>query len=222
MADPILSARALRKVVRDGDRDAAILDDVTLAVEPGERVALVGPSGSGKSTLLHILGALDPDFEGEVEIAGRSVGGLSDAELAAVRNQTLGFVFQAYNLLGHLSVLDNVLLPARFGEREPDVPRAHEVLALVRLRDKSHRRPDTLSGGERQRVAIARALYNQPRLVLCDEPTGNLDVETGLDVLAVFERLTGEGISLLVATHDPAIAETATRVLNLKQGRLQS
>ena len=222
MADPILTARGVRKVVRDGDRDAAILDDVTLSVAAGERVALVGPSGSGKSTLLHILGALDPEFAGEVEIAGHPLRGLTDAELANLRNETLGFVFQAYNLLGHLSVLDNVMLPARFSRRDPDEVRAHEVLELVRLRDKTHRRPDTLSGGERQRIAIARALYNKPRLVLCDEPTGNLDAETGLDVLAIFERLKGEGISLLVATHDPAIADTATRVLNLRQGKLQS
>ncbi len=220
MPNPILTARGVTKRVRDGERQIAILEGVDLTIHAGERVALVGPSGSGKSTLLHILGALDPNFEGEVTIAGRSLGGLRDAERARLRNDVLGFVFQAYNLLGHLSVLDNVLLPARFCDRPVDGARAREVLSQVGLIDQSHRRPDTLSGGERQRVAIARALFHQPQLVLCDEPTGNLDRETGRGILDLFEQLEAAGTTLFIASHDPDVADTAQRVVRVERGRL--
>ena len=221
MTEPILAARDVTRRVRDGDRDIAILERVSLEVKSGERVALLGPSGSGKSTLLHILGALDPDYEGEVRIAGAVISGLGDWALAALRNRTLGFVFQAYNLIGHLDVLENVLLPARFGVAPVDPERAAAVLATVGLKDKLHREPQTLSGGERQRVAIARALYCRPRLVLCDEPTGNLDAETTRDILSLFDRLASDGVALFVATHDEAIAASADRTLKVRGGRLE-
>jgi putative ABC transport system ATP-binding protein len=218
---PILAARGVTRVVRDGDRRVSIVEDVSLEVGAGERVALLGPSGSGKSTLLHILGALDPDYDGSVSVAGQRLEGMSDSELARFRNERLGFVFQAYNLLGHLDALENVLLPARFSPATPDRARAESILGGVGLGDKLHRRPHTLSGGERQRVAIARALYHRPSLVLCDEPTGNLDAETGAGILELFDRLTAEGAALLIATHDEMIATSADRVLRLRGGRLQ-
>jgi putative ABC transport system ATP-binding protein len=216
----LLAARHLRKRVRDGKDDLLLLTDISIDIAAGERVALLGPSGSGKSTLLNILGALDPDFEGEVRIAGASLAEMRDAELAAFRNRTLGFAFQAYNLLGHLTVLENVLLPGRFSAERIEAQRAIDVLERVGLHDKAHRRPTTLSGGERQRVAIARALYNRPKLVLCDEPTGNLDHNTGHEVLRLFEQLTRDGVALLIATHDEAIATSAHRVLRLAAGVL--
>ena len=217
---PLVSARGVTKVVADGGRPFTILAGVNLEVATGERVALLGPSGSGKSTLLNIVGGLDPDYTGEVTVAGTRLGGLDDAALSSFRNRTLGFVFQAYNLLGNLPAIENVLLPARFGGDSPDPARAREVLERVGLGDKVHRLPTTLSGGERQRVAIARALYFKPRLVLCDEPTGNLDRETGAEVLRFFDELTQEGVTLLIATHDEAIAAAAHRVLTLKKGVL--
>ena len=153
-------------------------------------------------------------------IAETSLRGMGDAALSTFRNRTLGFVFQAYNLLGHLSTLENVLLPARFGDVTPGHERALAVLARVGLGDKARRLPATLSGGERQRVAIARALYLQPRLVLCDEPTGNLDRQTGAEILRLFGELTQEGVTLVIATHDEAIAGAANRVLTLERGVL--
>jgi putative ABC transport system ATP-binding protein len=222
MTTPVVTARGVGKRVRDGQARVAILSALDLTLAPGERVALVGPSGSGKSTLLHILGALDPQFDGEVELSGTKLRGLSEGARARLRNQTIGFVFQAYNLLPHLTVLANVLLPSRFGGPRPDLARAREVLGHVGMGDKLGRRPTTLSGGERQRVAIARALYHRPKLVLADEPTGNLDQATGAEILALFNRLQQDGIALLCATHDPAIAASAERVLTLAQGRLVS
>ncbi|HET6346958.1 MAG TPA: ABC transporter ATP-binding protein, partial [Myxococcota bacterium] len=174
MREPLLVARGVTKRVRDGERLSAIVEDVSLTVEAGERVALVGPSGSGKSTLLQILGALDPDFDGDLEVLGAPLASHSDAALARFRNRTFGFIFQAYNLLGHLSALENVVLPARFSGQAPELARGRALLEEVGLADKAHRRPGALSGGERQRVAIARALYQRPKVVLCDEPTGNL------------------------------------------------
>ena len=219
-AQPVLRAHGVRKRVRDGDVLTTILDGIDLEITAGERLALVGASGSGKSTLLHILGALDPDYEGRVELAGKRLDAMTDDERAAIRNRKLGFVFQSYNLLGHLSALENVSLPARFGKGLPNVQRAREVLEHVGLAAKASQEPHTLSGGERQRVAIARALYNHPELVLCDEPTGNLDRKTAEGILELFASLTEQGVALLIATHDTDIAEAATRVVTLREGAL--
>lgn len=218
---PLLAATGVSKTVRDGDRRIAVLSDVALELQAGERVALLGPSGSGKSTLLHILGGLDPAYQGSVRLDGDALDALDDRTLALVRNRKLGFVFQSYNLLGHMSAIENVVLPARFSAERPDRQRGQEVLDVVGLGDKAHRRPGSLSGGERQRVAIARALYSRPRIVLCDEPTGNLDVRTAAEILALFERLTADGVTLLVATHDARIADGAHRTLELDGGRLR-
>ncbi len=216
----VLRAQGVSKRVRDGGRDVVLLRDIDLSLAKGERVALLGPSGSGKSSLLNVLGALDADFDGEVEVVGKRLRGMGDRELSALRNRSMGFIFQAYNLLGHLSALDNVLLPARFADEAPDRGRAQGALARVGLADYSHRLPAALSGGERQRVAIARALYHRPQLLLCDEPTGNLDRDTGAEVLRIFEEVSAEGVALLIATHDDAIAQGAHRVLRLCQGVL--
>lgn len=215
----VVEARDLYKTVADGPRQLTLLDGVDLTVAAGEQVALWGPSGSGKSTLLQVLGALDPDFRGSVRVCDRDLARLSDAERAWLRNTHLGFVFQAYNLIGHLSALDNVLLPARFSRATPQPRWGRELLGRVGLGDKEHRQPANLSGGERQRVAIARALYHRPRLLLCDEPTGNLDAQTGAEVLALFQELAADGVALLLATHDVAIAERANRRLELSAGR---
>lgn len=221
MSAALVVAHKVSKTVRDGERDVALLSDVSVQIQAGERVALVGPSGSGKSSLLNILGALDPDYQGDVTIAGESLRGLSDSSLSRFRNRTMGFVFQSYNLLGHLSVLENVLLPARFGSETPNKERAQQVLERVGLVDKLARMPSTLSGGERQRVAIARALYHTPKLLLCDEPTGNLDRTTGKEVLKLFEELSQDGVTLLIATHDEEVARSSHRSLTLVQGILQ-
>lgn len=220
MTRVLASATNVTKRVRDGDKQITIVDQVNVTISIGESVALLGPSGSGKSSLLHILGGLDPTYEGSVTLLGQELKSLNDAELSHFRNKTLGFVFQNYNLLGHLSALDNVLLPARFARELADEDRAMDLLAAVGLPDKSKRLPYALSGGERQRVAIARALYHRPRMILCDEPTGNLDAETGAAVIALFATLVQDGITLLLATHDTAIASWADRTLTMRSGKM--
>ncbi|MBN1961842.1 MAG: ABC transporter ATP-binding protein [Deltaproteobacteria bacterium] len=217
---PLVKATSVSKIVRDANKDIAILKKINLEINIGECVALLGPSGSGKSTLLNILGALDNDFSGEVTIANANLHALSDSGLSTLRNKILGFIFQAYNLLGHLSALDNVLLPARFGNETLNYQRAHEVLSHVGLGEKTHRLPRTLSGGECQRVAIARALYLKPKLLLCDEPTGNLDGETAAIILQLFSELSNQGVALLIATHDNEIAAMANRQIHLHKGNL--
>jgi putative ABC transport system ATP-binding protein len=216
----LLVASHLVKEVRDGDRSIRILDDVSLTLNAGERVALVGPSGSGKSTLLHVLGALDDAYQGDVSLDGVSLHGLSDRARAGLRCREIGFVFQAYNLVSRSTVLENVALPSRFGKTPVDEGAVRDVLADVGLARKSHRLPHQLSGGERQRVAIARALVQRPKLVLCDEPTGNLDAESGAKVLTLFDRLTEAGAAVLIATHDEAIASSSHQRLVMRDGRL--
>jgi putative ABC transport system ATP-binding protein len=216
----LLVASRLVKEVRDGDRTLRVLDDVSVTLEAGERVALVGPSGSGKSSLLHILGALDGRYSGDVTLAGLPLRTMRDSARAALRAREIGFVFQAYNLVARATVLENVMLPSRFGGKPVSVEAARSVLADVALADKEHRLPHQLSGGERQRVAIARALVQRPKIVLCDEPTGNLDAETGKQILGLFDQLVAGGAALLIATHDPAIAESSKRVIRMRDGRL--
>ena len=222
MSQVLLQVRHLSKFLQDGATRLPILQDISMTIRAGERVALRGPSGSGKSTLLQLLGGLDAEYQGSIEVLGQQLKQLSDASVARLRSKTFGFVFQAYNLLPHLTALNNVVLPAYFGARQApaDLERGRQLLAQVGLRDKSHRRPRALSGGERQRVAIARALYNRPEVILCDEPTGNLDEQTAHGVLEMLEALTDEGVATVMATHDPAIASRAHRTWQLKDGRL--
>ncbi len=206
--------------------DVEVLRGIDLEISDHEFVAVVGRSGSGKTTLLNIIGALDSDFTGAVEVNGRDVGSLTDAAASSFRNSEVGHVFQAYHLLDHLSCEENVALASLFarGEarRSPEWSRsrAGEVLRTVGLEGAGRRNPTTLSGGERQRVALARALFHRPQILLCDEPTGNLDAATGREVVATLRSLNKEhGITVIAATHDGAISSDGGRVLDLVNGR---
>jgi putative ABC transport system ATP-binding protein len=200
-----------------------LLTGVDLDVRRGEFVAVEGQSGSGKSTLLHLLGGLDRDFEGAAQVLGCDLRAVTDAELAALRHTQIGFVFQSFNLLPSLSALENVLLPDYFGSGIPDAERrAKEALDRVGLAGKGRSRPAALSGGERQRVAIARALLARPPLLLADEPTGNLDARTGEEVISLFRELHQDGMTLLIVTHEARMSHAATRVLLLRDGRIEA
>ena len=199
-----------------------VLRGVSLAVEDTELLSLVGRSGSGKSTLLSIMGGLDRRYSGRASVLGHDLHALDDAALARFRNREVGFVFQAFNLLDHLTARENVALPAYFSTGpSPDADaRARAALERVGMGDKSEARPSALSGGQKQRVAIARALFNQPKLLLCDEPTGNLDSETGRQIIELFSQLNREGLTLVIVTHEERVSSVATRVVRLEDGQL--
>lgn len=219
----MIRTEALTRSYDDGARGVVrVLDGVDLSVDPGEFVAVVGRSGSGKSTLLHVLGGLDSGFIGSVTVAGTKLAGLSDRALAAFRNSSVGFVFQSFHLVQGMSALENVLLPAAFaaGDGAGDEARAKEALARVGLGEKTQRLPSQLSGGERQRVAIARALFNRPKVLLCDEPTGNLDVQTADEVIGLFQSLNAEGLTIVAVTHEDRLRSAARRVLMMNQGKV--
>jgi putative ABC transport system ATP-binding protein len=218
----VIRARDIVKQYRDGDgTEVRVLDGLSLDVADGDFVAVVGPSGSGKSTLLHLLGGLDVHYQGDVEVAGVKLSGLKDKALAQFRNQHVGFVFQSFHLIPNLSAVENVLMPSHFGAINPDArKRAEALLDRVGLLAKKDRSPVRLSGGERQRVAIARALFTGPRLLLCDEPTGNLDSATGAGVISLFQELHREGLTVLAVTHEERMSSAARRVLRLREGRL--
>lgn len=225
-----LEARGLRRVFIDGARTLEVLKAANLAVAPGEVVALVGRSGSGKSTLLHLLGLLDRPDGGEVLVDGTPTATLGERDRAALRNRHIGFVFQHYFLLADFNVLDNVLMPARIeqspagwlsGGRARLAERAVQLLELVGLKDQVRQKTTTLSGGERQRVGLCRALLLQPRVLLCDEPTGNLDPESASRIMKlIFELTHRDGVATVVVSHDVTLAERADRVLRLDQGVL--
>ena len=224
----MISLRDIRKRFRDGEREMVVLDHLDLEVAAGELVAVVGASGSGKSTLLYVVGALDADFEGEAEVAGRRLRELGPRQRAAFRNQAVGFVFQSFNLLPALPAVENVMLPGLFvppGLPAPTIAdlrrRALEALGRVGLGDKGARLPANLSGGERQRVAIARALLYHPAVLLADEPTGNLDVASGEGVIRLFQDMARDGMTVLVVTHEERVSSAASRVLHLEDGRLR-
>lgn len=220
---PLLAANDLAKTYRIGRRTVPVLRGISFEVRAGDFVALRGASGSGKSTLLHLLGGLDVPDAGRIEFEGERMDDWGPARLAAFRNLRVGFVFQAYHLLPELDALENVCLPARVARRPAGevVARARALLVRVGLGERLDHRPAELSGGEQQRVAIARALINQPRLVLADEPTGNLDSQSGggiMDLLCSIQR--EEGMTLVMVTHDPRVAARAPRVLELVDGRV--
>jgi putative ABC transport system ATP-binding protein len=223
----VIRLRGVSKSFRDGGREVPVLRAVDLEVAPGEMVAIVGPSGSGKSTLLYVAGALDRDYDGEVVVADAPLAGLSAEARADLRNRAVGFVFQSFNLLQALSAVENVMLPAllRRGARAPLArirADARAALASVGLGDKAEQPPARLSGGERQRVAIARALSAGPRVLLADEPTGNLDAATGDGIIRLFADLAGRGLTVLVVTHEERVSHAASRVLHLAEGRLSA
>jgi putative ABC transport system ATP-binding protein len=205
-----------------GDSRVRALDDVSEHIESGEHVAIMGPSGSGKSTLLNVLGCLDRPSAGTYHLDGRLVSELGDAELTLVRRNLIGFVFQTFQLVPRLSALENVELPMLFAgiERDERRSRAAERLAAVGLTPRADHRPDQLSGGERQRVAIARAMVMRPRVLLADEPTGNLDTRSGAQVLDLIDELHAGGLTIAVVTHDPNVARRAERTLVLVDGRI--
>jgi lipoprotein-releasing system ATP-binding protein len=220
-APPIMRAVGLEKHFRTGRGILTVLKDVDLEVARGECVAIVGPSGAGKSTLLHILGALDRPTWGQVIVEDRDLFAMGDAALAAFRNRTVGFVFQFHHLLGEFSAVENVMMPGLIsGLPVPKArERALEILGYVGLRDWAEHRPSELSGGEQQRVAVARALMNSPRLILADEPSGNLDQDSAEELFQLLERLRREqGVSLVLVTHDPDLARRADRTLRLFEG----
>ncbi len=221
----ILEAKDVKKTYRMGEVLVPALRGVTFTVKEGEFLAILGPSGSGKSTLLHLAGGLDKPSEGKVFVDDTDIFKLSSNELAEVRLRKIGFVFQFFNLLPRLTALRNVELPLTLADvpEKEAIEKAEEMLKLVGLTERINHRPSELSGGEQQRVAIARALINNPKIVLADEPTGNLDTSTGEEIVQLMKRLNEErGQTFVVVTHDPSIAEVADRVLFLKDGVIQS
>ncbi len=215
----------LRKIHRDflvGDQTVHALDDVTLTIETGEYVSIMGPSGSGKSTLLNLLGLLDRPSSGTYLLNQQDVTSLSDFEQAQVRNREIGFVFQMFHLVPRLTAAENVELPLILAGVPPDdrKSKVSKLLEELGLADRSHHKPDQLSGGQRQRVAIARATVTEPKVLLADEPTGNLDHNSGLDVIRILEELNARGITLIMVTHDPEIGLRARRHLRMVDGRL--
>jgi len=221
----VIRLREIRKSYRDGDRAIEVLRGVSLDVDEGELVAVMGASGSGKSTLLNVIGGLDRSYRGAAEILGRDLASLSERELARHRNEAVGFVFQSFNLLAPLDALHNVMLPSFFGPRAAGKDardRAAAALARVGLAGKEARLPSRLSGGERQRVALARALFAKPRILLADEPTGSLDADTAAQVLEVVRDLnTRERLTVILVTHDDRVAAMAGRALRLRDGMLE-
>jgi putative ABC transport system ATP-binding protein len=221
MAEPILSAAALTKIVLSGDAPLTILDRVSFDVQPGETVAIVGASGSGKTTLLGLLAGLDHPTHGDVRLAGQPLSGLDEDARASLRQRLLGFVFQSFQLLPALTALENVMLPLELAGAADAASKAKDWLARVGLAQRLHHYPKQLSGGEQQRVAIARAFAGNPQLLMADEPTGNLDGVTGAEVAELMFRLNREhGTTLLLVTHDVEIAKRCGRRLSLAAGRV--
>jgi putative ABC transport system ATP-binding protein len=225
MTNPLISVRDLKKTYDLGETQVHALRGVTLDVLPGEFVALTGPSGSGKSTFMHLLGCLDRPTAGEYLFDGREVARTAKRELARIRNASVGFVFQGFNLLSRTTALENVELPLLYagvsGARERH-ERAREALRAVGLGERLGHHPNQLSGGQQQRVAIARALVNHPKLLLADEPTGNLDTRTSIEVMDIFQRLNQEqGLTIVLVTHESDIAEYGTRIVAFRDGRVR-
>ena len=220
---PLIRMEGVTKTYDQGELAVQALRGIDLDIQAGQMVAVIGPSGSGKSTLMHILGCLDAPSEGRYRLDGHDVSSLSGFQLAGIRNQKIGFVFQTFNLLPKATLQRNVELPLLYaglggGERKE---RAREALARVGLLDRARHRPSELSGGQRQRAAIARAIVNAPSLILADEPTGNLDTKTGLEILEIFDGMHAKGETILIVTHDPRIAERCERVVSIVDGRIE-
>jgi putative ABC transport system ATP-binding protein len=218
----MIKVKHVSKIYRHDSLETVALDDISFAVSQGEFVAIMGPSGSGKSTLMHILGALDTPTSGSYFLDGEDVGRLNDDELADIRNKKIGFVFQAYNLLPRATALKNVTLPMYYAgvPKEERLKRAKEYLEMVGLGDRIDYNPNQLSGGQQQRVAIARALSMQPKIILADEPTGNLATNQSLEIMEIFKKLNEEGHTIVMITHEPNIAQFAKRIISLRDGKI--
>ncbi len=217
----------IRNIIRDfelGQEIVHVLKNIDLDIEKGEYVAIMGPSGSGKSTLMNILGCLDTPTAGTYILNGEDVSQMSDDELAEIRNKEIGFVFQTFNLLPRTTALDNVALPMVYAgaSKKDRAERAKQVLVDVGLEDRMDHRPNQLSGGQRQRVAVGRALVNKPSIILADEPTGNLDTKTGVEIMNLFEDIHKAGNTIIVVTHEEEIASHADRIIRLRDGMIES
>lgn len=224
MSHPVIKIHDLTKTYIMGQTKVHALRGIELLINTNEYVALMGPSGSGKSTLMNLLGCLDTPTAGNYLLDGKDVSKMDDTELANIRNEKIGFVFQTFNLLPRQTTLENVALPLVYAgvSRKEREARAHEVLTSVGLGDRTHHRPNELSGGQRQRVAIARALVNNPKIILADEPTGNLDTKTSIEIMEIFEKIQNDGNTVIVVTHEPDIAEHAHRIVRLRDGYVES
>jgi len=220
----LIGIRDLHRVYQVGSEKVHALNGVDLDIEQNEYVAIMGPSGSGKSTLMNIVGCLDTPTGGSYRLKDNEIGKMSDDELARIRNQEIGFVFQTFNLLSRADVLHNVELPLVYAgiRHEERRRRAREAIELVGLTDRIKHKPNELSGGQRQRVAIARALVNKPSIILADEPTGNLDTHTGEEIMAAFERIWKQGNTVILVTHEADIAAHARRVVRMRDGKIES
>jgi putative ABC transport system ATP-binding protein len=218
----LVELRDVRKIYHLGGEEIRALDGITTDIDSGEFISIIGPSGSGKSTLMHILGCLDTPSEGTINLDGVMIQDAGPRQLASIRGKKIGFVFQFFNLLPKLNVLQNVELPMIYGgvsgrERHK---RAMETLAMVGLENRSKHRPSQLSGGQQQRVAIARALVNNPKIIFADEPTGNLDSHTGEAILKLFQNLSSQGRTIILVTHDPEIAAVTPRRIEIRDGKI--
>lgn len=218
----IITMSNIRKIYDTGKVKVEALKGLDLEVEAGEFVAIVGPSGSGKSTLMNLLGCLDTPTEGVYQIGGDNVAGVTRDQLAEIRNRRVGFVFQNFNLLPHITAQENVELPMLFGGISPKERRvrAADLLTRVGLGERLDHKPTELSGGQMQRVAIARSLAMNPDIILADEPTGNLDTTSGTDIMSIFNELWKSGSTLIVITHDPALAKRASRIVEIRDGKI--
>ncbi len=220
MAEPVIIAEGLTKVYKMGDVEVQALRGLSMQIDRGEVVAIVGPSGSGKSTLMNILGCLDRPSQGEYTLDGVRVANMNDDQLASVRNRKVGFIFQSFNLLSRQTALSNVELPLRYsGASKGRKERARQSLMAVGLADRINHRPFELSGGQQQRVAIARALVNDPAIIMADEPTGNLDSKVGQEIMDLLLKLNRDsGTTLIIVTHDPKIAAQTQRTIRIRDG----
>jgi putative ABC transport system ATP-binding protein len=221
---PIISVKELRKTYIMGTTKVHALQSITIDIRKNEYVALMGPSGSGKSTLMNLLGCLDTPSSGGYDLNNIDVSTMTDNELAEVRNKEIGFIFQTFNLLPRLSALENVALPLVYSgmSKSKRLERAQEVLEDVGLGDRVDHKPNELSGGQRQRVAIARALVNNPSIILADEPTGNLDTKTSVEIMEILEKIHDQGNTIILVTHEPDIAAHAHRIVRLRDGLVES
>lgn len=224
MSEQVIKTDKLSKIYTMGNQQVAALKEISITIERNEYVALMGPSGSGKSTLMNLLGCLDTPTDGSYWLNGTDVSSMEDDELAHIRNREIGFVFQTFNLLPRLSALENVALPLVYSgvSRKDRQQRAKDVLEQVGLGDRVDHKPNELSGGQRQRVAIARALVNNPAIILADEPTGNLDTKTSVEIMEIFDKIQLSGNTVILVTHEPDIAEYAHRTIRLRDGLVET
>ena len=224
MAETVVKLENVIKIYSMGESEVHALNGVSFKIEQGEFLSIMGPSGSGKSTCMNMIGCLDRPTSGIVEINGRETAKMSEKELAVLRNQTVGFVFQQYHLIASMNVLENVMLPLKYAhvEKAERVERAKEALVSVGLEDRMKHRPHELSGGQKQRVAIARAMVTQPKILLADEPTGALDSSTGKQVMELFSKINREqGTTIIIVTHDPGIGASTERCIRILDGQIQ-